>query len=129
MNKLPPISIVPGLQADERAAILDRLFEPCIPLHVLSVGLMHEEKFAHYDELIARISVQLTDLAESTSTSDTQWLHDILAAHPRLGEKSLNSTQSTAEQAHLKGEGGEVEGNLTELNMLYEKTFPGLRYV
>lgn len=129
MNKLPPISIVPGLQANQRAAILDRLFEPCIPLHTLSVGLMHDQKFAHYDDLIAGIGLQLAALAESSSTSDTQWLHDILAAHPRLGEKKVNSTQSSAEQAHLKGEGGEVDSNLAELNTLYEKAFPGLRYV
>jgi len=129
MNKLPPISIVPGLQADKRAAILDRLFEPCIPLHTLSVGLMHEQQFAGYDELIASIGLQLTTLAESNSTSDTQWLHEILAAHPRLGDNKVNSIQSSAEQAHLRAEGGQVDSNLAELNQLYEKAFPGLRFV
>ena len=129
MNKLPPISAVPGLQANERAAILDRLFEPCVPLHTLSVGLMHDQKFDHYDDLIASIALQLTALAESNPASDTQWLHDILAAHPRLGEKKVNSSQSSAEQAHLRKEGGEVDSNLAELNRLYEKAFPGLRYV
>lgn len=129
MNKLPPVSIVPGLEANQRAAILDRLFEPCVPLHTLSVALMHDQKFAHYDDLIASIGLQLTALAESISTSDTQWLHEILAAHPRLGEKKVNSTQSSAEQAHLKGEGSEADSNLAELNQLYEKSFPGLRYV
>lgn len=129
MNKLPPISIVPGLQTDQRAAILDRLFEPCIPLHTLSVGLMRDQKFAYYDDFIATIGLQLTALAESHSTSDTQWLHEILAAHPRLGEKKVNSAQSSAEQAHLNGMGGDVDSNLAELNRLYEKAFPGLRYV
>lgn len=129
MNKLPPISIVLGLQTGQRAAILDRLFEPCIPLHTLSVGLMRDQKFAHYDDFIATIGLQLTALAESNSTSDTQWLHEILAAHPRLGEKKVNSAQSSAEQAHLKGEDGEVDSNLAELNRRYEKAFPGLRYV
>ena len=129
MGKLPPISTVPGLPAEERAAILDHLFEPCVPLHTLSLDLMHGKTFSDYDELITTIGVQLTDLAESTSTSDTQWLHDILAAHPRLGDAKVDSAQSSAEQAHLKGQSSEGDTDLAELNMLYEKTFPGLRYV
>lgn len=129
MGKLPLIASVPDLSAEDRAAILDELFEPCVPLHTLSLDLMHNETFSDYEGLVASIGVQLTDLAESSSTSDTQWLHDILAAHPRLGEKKVDSAQSSAEQAHLRGDGAETEDNLADLNVLYEKTFPGLRYV
>ena len=129
MEKLPPISTVPDLPAEERAEILDHLFEPCVPLHTLSLDLMHKEAFPSYDELIASIGMQLTDLAESTSTSDTTWLHDILAAHPRLGEKKVDSQKSSAEQAHLKAEGGQPDNELADLNARYESSFPGLRYV
>ena len=129
MEGLPPIASVPGLPVEERAAILDNLFEPCVQLHTLSLDLLHREPFASYDELVACVGVQLTDLAESTSTSDTRWLHDILAAHPRLGEQRVHSAKSRAEQAHLRTEGDEADNELVELNGLYESTFPGLRYV
>ena len=129
MEGLPPIAAVPGLPAEERAAILDHLFEPCVPLHTLSLDLLHRESFASYDDLVASVRVQLMDLAESTSTSDTQWLHDILAAHPRLGEKRVHSAKSRAEQAHLGSEGDRADHELAELNRLYESTFPGLRFV
>ena len=129
MEKLPPISAVSTLKAEERAAVLDHLFEPCVPLHTLSLQLLHDKTFEDYDELIASIGVQLTSLAESVSTSDTHWLESILAAHPRLGD-NVESVQSSVEQSHLRtSEDNEAELSLTELNALYERTFPGLRYV
>ena len=72
--------------------------------------------------------MQLTDLSESASTSDTAWLHDILGSHPRLGAKKVESAQSQAEQAQLQGSGEEA-GQLSALNEEYEKKFRGLRYV
>ena len=129
MRDLPPISVLPSLPAQDRAAILDYLFEPCVPLHTLSLELLRDQSFANYEDLVSSIGSQFTHLAESTSTSDTQWLHDILAAHPRLGEKKVDSAQSSAEQAHLKEAGDKEEMSLTDLNTLYERTFPGLRYV
>ncbi|KAL8822381.1 MAG: hypothetical protein Q9191_006883 [Dirinaria sp. TL-2023a] len=129
MKGLPPISNLPSLPPQDRAAILDYLFEPCVPLHTLSLELLRDKSFADYDDLISSIGIQLSDLAESTSTSDTQWLHDILAAHPRLGEKKVDSAQSSAEQAHLKGDEGGEKKSLADLNTLYEQRFPGLRYV
>lgn len=128
MEQLPSITTVSSLPAHERAAILDRLFEPSVPLHTLSLQLLGDKIFQAYDEMIASIGVQLTDLAESTSTSDTKWLDSILAAHPRLGD-SVDSVQSSIEQAHLNVESSSDEMSLSELNTLYEKTFPGLRYV
>ena len=126
---LPPISSLPTLTSSERAAILDLLFEPCVQLHTLSVALLQQRKFSSYEDMIATIGVQLTDLAESTSTSDKDWVESILAAHPRLGEKKVDSHQSRAEQAQLNaGEDSEIM-YLETLNEEYEKTFPGLRYV
>ncbi len=126
---LPPISSIPSLNTSERAAILDALFEPCTALHTLSVELLHDETFESYDALIAKIGKQLTELQRSISTSDTEWLDKILAAHPRLGEKKVDSAQSRGEQAGLKTGGEEEAEQLSELNREYEEKFPGLRYV
>jgi hypothetical protein len=127
--QLPPITSVPTLSTIERAAVLDALFEPCTALHTLSLGLLHTEMFTSYNDLIASVGVQLTDLSESPSISDTEWLDKILGAHPRLGEKKVESAQSQAEQAQLNTGGEEEAIKLRNLNVEYEKTFPGLRYV
>ena len=128
-SELPPISSLPSLTSSERAAVLDLLFEPCVQLHTLSVALLQERVFSSYDDMIASIEVQLTDLSESTSTSDKEWLESILAAHPRLGEKKVDSSQSRAEQAQLNSEEDGGSKDLARLNEEYETTFPGLRYV
>ena len=127
-SELPPIVQIPSLSTEERAAILDLLFEPSTQLHTLSIPLLHDQKFSSYDDLIAAVGVQLTDLSESASTSDTAWLQDILGSHPRLGAKKVDSAQSQAEQAQLQGSGEEAE-QLRVLNEKYEKAFRGLRYV
>jgi OHCU decarboxylase len=128
-SQLPPISGVPALSTVERAAVLDALFEPCTALHTLSLDLLHTETFDSYNDLIASVGIQLTDLSESPSTSDTEWLDKILGAHPRLGEKKVESAQSQAEQAQLNTGGEEEATKLGNLNEEYEKTFPGLKYV
>ena len=127
--QLPPIPSIPTLSTTERASILDALFEPCTALHTLSVDLLHTSTFESYDDLIASVGIQLTDLSESPSTSDTEWLNKILGAHPRLGDKKVESAQSQAEQAQLNTGGEEEAAKLRSLNEEYEKTFPGLRYV
>ena len=127
--RLPALSNLTRLPTTERAALLDRLFEPCASLHTLSVSLLQERTFESYDELISSIGLQLTALANSSSTRDAESLRSILAAHPRLGQSKVESTQSQSEQAQLNT--GDVSSgqSLTELNHLYEQTFPGLRYV
>ena len=127
--QLPPISGIPALTTTERAAILDALFEPCTALHTLSVDLLHSKPFDSYDDLIADVGAQLTHLSESPSTSDTEWLDKILGAHPRLGEKKVESAQSQAEQAQLNTGGEEEAAKLRSLNEDYESTFTGLKYV
>lgn len=126
---LPPITALPSLATLELSTILDHLFEPSVPLHTLSVDLLRNRPFSSYDDLIENIGVQLTALAESSSTSDSKWLDSILVAHPRLGEKKIDSTQSKAEQAQLALDAGTGQDKLSELNALYERTYPGLRYV
>ena len=125
---LPSTSELTSSSSQELASVLDHLFEPCVPLHTLSVPLLRRETFSTYDDLIASVGVQLIDLAQSSSTSDKRWLESILGAHPRLGEKNIASEQSAAEQAQLGGTNGETK-RLTELNVSYEMTFPGLKYM
>lgn len=127
--RLPPIASVPTLKTSEQAAILDHLFEPCAPLRNLSVASLQEHIFESYDHLIGSIGIQLTHLAESSSTTDTQLLDSILGSHPRLGEKTIESIQSRKEQAQLALDGGDAEEKLSNLNSIYEETFAGLRYV
>lgn len=63
----------------------------------------------------------------SSLPSTSSDLLSILSAHPRLGAKKVDSTQSQSEQSSL---GTETEREqLRELNEEYEATFPGLRYV
>lgn len=126
---LPPISSLPKLSISERAAILDILFEPCTQLHTLAVAYLQSEVFPSYNDMIASIGVLLTELAESNLASDTEWLDKILGAHPRLGEKKVESVQSRAEQAQLKVGGTSQESELLALNHEYELAFPGLKYV
>ena len=126
---LPPITALSSLPTAELAKILDHLFEPSVPLHTLSVDLLRDQRFSSYDDFVASIGLQLTHLAESSSTSDSRWLESILVAHPRLGEKRIDSTQSKAEQAQLASDAENGQDKLSELNALYEQTFRGLRYV
>lgn len=97
-------------------------------LQELSLPFLSTHKFDSYPTLIAAIGNQLTLLAESSSPSDARSLDSVLNAHPRLGEKKLESLQSSVEQASLAGDPDE-EGKLRELNQRYERAFPGLRYV
>lgn len=128
MPSLPPIEGVSELGTEGRVQILDLLFEPCRQLHTLSVESLKENTYASYDELVGDVGRQLQVLYNSDLASDEKWLDEILAAHPRLGEKKVDSEQSRAEQAQLQGSSAEAE-KLAGLNESYEKTFPGLRYV
>ena len=129
MASLPPISTLPTLDAEERAQFLDTLFEPCTQLHTLSVSLLHEQKFPSYNDLIDAVGGQLQELHRSNLESDHKWLEAILSAHPRLGEKKVDSEQSRKEQAQMNQGGSEEAETLAELNRNYEEKFPGMRYV
>ncbi|KAL1646114.1 hypothetical protein SLS58_003534 [Diplodia intermedia] len=129
---LPSVASLTTAATGDRTYVLDLLFEPSQPLHNLALPLLSGTQFASYDDLIAAVGVQLTELAESPSTSDTAWLEQVLGAHPRLGEKKVESAQSRAEQANLNKAGPAAEAEAAELKRLneeYEKKFPGLRYV
>ncbi|OAL21156.1 hypothetical protein AYO20_11412 [Fonsecaea nubica] len=129
MASLPPTSTLPTLDAEQRAQVLDTLFEPCQQLHTLSVSLLREQSFPTYDSLIDAVGQQLLGLFRSNLESDQKWLEAILAAHPRLGEKKVDSEQSRKEQAQLNQGGTEEAEKLAAMNRKYEDKFPGLRYV
>lgn len=127
--KLPPVASIAQLSTADRIAVLDALFEPSTALHTLSLDLLHTHTFQSYNDLIASIGLQLIDLSESISSSDIEWLDKILGAHPRLGSKNVESTQSKQEQAQLNSGGEDEAMKLKALNDEYEAAFPGLIYV
>jgi 2-oxo-4-hydroxy-4-carboxy--5-ureidoimidazoline (OHCU) decarboxylase len=134
MTSLPPIATVPSLDTFPRATILNTLFEPCTQLRTLSVSTLSDTLFPTYDALVAAVGSQLTDLFRSDLESDQKWLDAILSAHPRLGEKKVESELSRKEQAAMAaasggGDSEEVKERLRALNEQYETMFPGLRYV
>lgn len=129
MPSLPAIATLSSLGTEARAQVLDLLFEPCQQLRTLSLESLHENTFDSYDALIHFVGLQLQALYKSNLESDQKWLNDILAAHPRLGEKKVDSEQSRAEQAQLQQGGAEEGEKLAALNRAYEEKFPGLRYV
>jgi 2-oxo-4-hydroxy-4-carboxy--5-ureidoimidazoline (OHCU) decarboxylase len=140
---LPPTSQLPDLDATSRAQVLDLLFEPSTQLHTLSVTAIAEQPFSTYPDLIDFVATQFTTLLDSNLESDQKWLVDILGAHPRLGEKKVDSALSRAEQAAMKaaesastggassrsGADEEIARKLKALNEAYEEAFPGLKYV
>ncbi|KAK3077927.1 hypothetical protein LTS18_008887, partial [Coniosporium uncinatum] len=157
LDTLPPIRDLPP---DHHTALLDTLFEPSQPLHTLSLPLLSTStfKFDSYDDLIRAVQGQLKSLHQSPSTSDTEWLDSILRAHPRIGEKKVESALSRREQAAMADASGAADASkatqgvqyqyrphqsdadmqrereeeaeeLRRLNMAYEERFPGLIYM
>lgn len=136
--KLPPPTDLPSLPDNERANLLDLLFEPSPALHSIFLPITGFQKFFTYKDLVAAIGTKLLSLAESSKPEELKQLENVLSSHPRLGEKKVDSAMSRMEQAAmLKASGGGEEEEakikeaetLKELNVEYEKTFPGLRYV
>ncbi|KAF2646207.1 hypothetical protein P280DRAFT_4311 [Massarina eburnea CBS 473.64] len=129
MAALPSITTLPHLPDADLSKVLDLLFEPSPPLHALSLPVLRSTAFPTYDVLVAAVNAQLGALAQSDSPADVEKLSEILCAHPRLGEKKVESEQSRAEQAQLQKGGEEEKEKLAKLNREYEDKFPGLRYV
>ncbi|KAK9471319.1 Oxo-4-hydroxy-4-carboxy-5-ureidoimidazoline decarboxylase [Dipodascopsis tothii] len=122
---LPSPAAFTALSAADRGTALTHLFEDSAALRALVVPLF--DGASSYDDVIDRTRVALTDLAAAAApgTDAQARLFEILAAHPRLGARKVESVHSQAEQASLQGEGEA----LAALNAEYEAAFPGLRYV
>lgn len=133
--KLPPINTVPKVSDEEVLRIIDALFEPNDTLHAIIQGAEGLEGFLKlteynsYEELIDAVKMHIEAVTHGRPGEGNEVLDKILAAHPRLGAKKVESAQSQAEQEQLN-KGGEGEAKkLAALNGEYEKRFPGLRYV
>lgn len=123
--RLPGAATIPVLPTDGRVKVLAHLFEPCDALNTLALEYLATGPFDNYDEVITLIKQLLIDLKDTDSPSNTAWLLKILAAHPRLGEKRIDSEHSRLEQASLTAESEEEVIKLKTLNKQYEETFPG----
>ncbi|RLV93794.1 V-type proton ATPase catalytic subunit A [Spathaspora sp. JA1] len=125
--QLPPATELSSLPKEEISTALSHLFEPCEPLEYIIVNwiiIPQKSKYHIYQDLIELIRIELI---QSLKTLPDEVINIIISAHPRLGE-STKSTHSTNEQKSLVGQESETV-KLKMLNQLYEKTFPGLRYV
>lgn len=135
---IPPISTLKTATFAEVTAVISQLFEPTSALSSLiyeNIIMSHESStkptiiFNSYDELIEQVRKQLLSLEIPKDSSQLDpAIANIIGAHPRLGSKKVDSPQSQAEQASLRKNEQLLE-KVRELNILYEKTFPGLRYV
>jgi len=127
--KLPAAHTVPTLSTRKHTEILSALFEPCPALNTLALDYLAAGPFESYDDLIGIVYGLLADLNGSKTAKNTEWLLKILAAHPRLGAKKVESELSAGEQASLATVNAEEEEALKRLNEEYEKKFPGMRYI
>ncbi|CAK9133748.1 unnamed protein product [Ilex paraguariensis] len=127
LPSLPPVRGLRSRPDPAQTAVLDLLFEPSSTIHSTLLPVLQAAEYSSYPELIDACHGRLRSLASSRSASDSAppTLLSVLGSHPRLGEKKVDSAQSVAEQANLRGEGQE----LAALNREYEIRFPGLRYV
>lgn len=129
VTRLPPAERLRTLTAEELHQLLDVLFEPSPELHAVSSSLLGDERVFDYDVLLERIYLILHDLLQSEVVNDTVRLDRILQAHPRLGEKKVESAQSQAEQAQLHSSDDQSSEELSAMNAIYEDKFDGLKYV
>lgn len=123
--RLPSAALIPALPTDGRVKVLAHLFEPCDALSTLALEYLAAGPFDNYDEVITLVKQLLVDLKDTESPSNTAWLLKILAAHPRLGAKKVDSEHSKLEQAGLTVGNEEEVIKLKNLNKQYEDRFPG----
>lgn len=110
------------------------LFEPCPALQDLIFSHFPlSSKISNFREFIEFVRVILLGLLNSEVLSkNNDLICNIIAAHPRLGAKKVESALSKAEQANLQNSSPDAEKEaqiLDSLNKEYELAFPGLRFV
>jgi 2-oxo-4-hydroxy-4-carboxy--5-ureidoimidazoline (OHCU) decarboxylase len=126
-TSIPTMSLVPAsslqsLPDESVEQVLALLFEPSPALQGLLLPEIRTTPLTTYHDLSSLARATLSSLSP-----DSPLLLSILSAHPRLGEKRVDSAQSQSEQKSL---GNETErAQLQKLNEEYEAKFPGLRYV
>lgn len=147
ITKLPPIDQLASLPWDAQCAVLDLLFEPSTALHDLAQPILvadaaaPQHLYTSYDEFIGLVGEGMRTLADSPAREHRDVLDGILCAHPRLGEKKVESAMSRMEQAAMAGRNEQEEETedeikrkeeeaemLRRLNAEYEEAYPGLIY-
>lgn len=131
MYSLPLANILSGLSNEQKSDVLAHLFEPCSTLAELLIENVMYKSFSNYREFIETCRAFLIQFLreEEKKPQVLPKIAKIIAAHPRLGpSKDKLSSHSSKEQKSLAGSEEEAL-KLKELNDIYERTFPGLRYV
>lgn len=129
MFQLPPLGSFASLTNPKKVEVLDHLFEPCLTLAEVILARVNGTYSTYREFIEACRSVLMQFLAEDDVPGNLAKINKIVSAHPRLGpSKDKLSSHSSSEQKSLAGSEEEAR-KLVELNDLYEKTFPGLRYV
>lgn len=131
MFQLPPAESLSSLSPAEKVEVLDHLFEPCLTLAQIITTTVMTRNLSTYKEFIEASRKELLEFlaSEQKNPENSAKISKIVSAHPRLGpSKDKLSSHSSSEQKSLAGSAEEAQ-KLAKLNELYEKTFPGLRYV
>lgn len=131
MYLLPPPENLSLISRDEKTEVLDHLFELCHVLAHLIVGNVMNQNYETYTSFTETCRKFLLHFLEEEEAKETVLpkIAQIISAHPRLGPSiDKLSSHSLSEQKFLAGTEERTQ-NLAILNELYEKTFPGLRYV
>ncbi|QPG72885.1 hypothetical protein FOA43_000188 [Brettanomyces nanus] len=134
---LPSASSICQLPRSIQISSLNELFEPCPTLtsYIIPRVFQADSIYDSYTQIVESIRSHLMVLRSQYQTNPTPDLKRIIdaivGAHPRLGapKQVLLSTNSQSEQNSLNGGDPNLTKKLTQLNDLYESTFPGLRYV
>lgn len=132
---LPSISDLKKCSSSELSVVIAHLFEPTsfltnlIYTNLISPSSSSSPSFSTYPEFIECVRKLLLDLPiPSSSSSLDPGIANVIGAHPRLGAKKVDSAQSQKEQSSLQRSPKDLE-KIRLLNSIYERTFPGLRYV
>ncbi|KAI5781440.1 Oxo-4-hydroxy-4-carboxy-5-ureidoimidazoline decarboxylase, partial [Geopyxis carbonaria] len=125
--KLPPLAALSS-SPEHIAPALDALFEPSPALHTLVAARLLPVAADTYDSYNSFIDA-VAELLLQLRGKDDEKLLAVLAAHPRLGAKKVDSAQSEQEQRSLQEGAAEEAEALKGLNETYEEKFPGMRYV
>lgn len=142
---IPPSTKLSSLPYEKVSSVLGLLFEPTDSLNKLiyttiiqssstSNSNSNSNSLDSYPTLIEKVRTLLLTSIDPSDDSQKDLVSEIIAAHPRLGSKKVDSEQSKKEQASLQSgsqqdQQQQLQQKLNELNQVYEKTFPGLRFV
>lgn len=138
---LPTIDALKKSSYSQLSETIAHLFEPTssltnlIYIHIITSSSNASDKnhalsdFSTYSQFIENVRTLLLslDIPADPSLLDPQ-IANIIGAHPRLGAKKVDSEQSQKEQASLNRSPQDLE-KIRQLNNIYERTFPGLKYV